>query len=157
MKILLVEDDSFKALSISDYIHEECKQAIITIASSLVDAIDSVNNENFDLILVDMGIPSHPTVAGGGSPMSLLTGGLDVLLELNSLGRADPCLIITQYPEIEISGNFYPVNCATEKILIHLSCVVMDCILYIEGSSEWKGALKKALNTVTGNYENLNT
>ncbi|MBF4437269.1 response regulator, partial [Vibrio anguillarum] len=108
--ILIIEDDSFKADSLEQFLIQYNSKADIKIAGSLAEAINSVNREVFDLILVDMAIPSHPSVAGGGAPTSLLTGGIDVLLELNYLNRKDPCIVVTQYPDIDISGKFYDLK-----------------------------------------------
>ncbi|KRP49566.1 response regulator [Pseudomonas poae] len=147
-KILLVEDDGFKAKSLIDFLGVEWPDATVITAPSLVDAVEALYEPIYDLILVDMAIPSHPAILGGGSPMSLLTGGLEVLLELRSMERNDPCIVITQYPEIEISGTFFSVHDAALKIRDRLECNVLGCIKYSEGSSEWKLPLKTLLEEV---------
>lgn len=153
IKILLIEDDGFKAKSICDFVNIMLINMDIKIVSSLVEAINSISQEVYDLVLVDMAIPSHPIVSGGGAPMSLLTGGLDVLLELNSLDRNDQCVIITQYPEIEISGQFFSVQRAGLEIKKQLNCDVLACIEYSEGADDWKKALGKVLKQ----YESFNS
>lgn len=141
MQVLLIEDDSFKEKSLTDFIGDLIDDVRITTAPSLVDAIEAVDVGPYDLILIDMAIPSHPIILGGGAPISLLTGGIEVLLELNSLDRSDPCVIITQYPDIEISGSFVHIDNATHEINSRLGCKVLDCILYSEDSGTWKAKL----------------
>lgn len=141
MQVLLIEDDSFKEKSITDYLFEVVPRVNITAAPSLVDAIDAIDQRSYDLILIDMAIPSHPTILGGGAPISLLTGGLEVLLELASLGRSDACAIITQYPDIEISGSLIHVSEASDAIKSNLGCEVLGCIQYSEDSGNWKNQL----------------
>lgn len=80
--VLIIEDDSFKANSVIELIKSLDKNATTYRIEPFVDAIELINKHTYDLVLVDMAIPSHPTIPGGGSPMSLLTGGLDVILEL---------------------------------------------------------------------------
>lgn len=145
MNFLLVEDDNFKARSIQDFISSILRNTKINITGSLVEAIDAINRDVYDFVIVDMAIPSHPTIPGGGAPMSLLTGGLDVLLELKALDRTDPCIIITQYPEIEISGKFFSIQQAGGEIKTHLNCDVLACIQYFEGAENWKSALGEVL------------
>lgn len=144
-KILLIEDDGFKAKSLIDFLCSSWIGVSIITAPSLVDAVEAINERVYDLILIDMAIPSHPAILGGGSPMSLLTGGLEVLLELKFLGRLDSCVVITQYPEIEISGTFFSVSEAAKKIRERLNCEVLECIKYSEGSGDWKLALGAVL------------
>lgn len=146
--VLIIEDDSFKANSLIEHIEYIIPDAVISIATNLTDAVEMVNNNIYSLIVLDMAIPSHPTVSGGGSPMSLLTGGLDILLELKELDRDDPCIIVTQYPDIEICENFYPLSKAKEEIKKLLDCDVVTCIAYSEGSAEWKVAITEELNRI---------
>lgn len=143
--VLIIEDDSFKANSLVEHIKHTIFDVTISIATNLTEAVEMVNNNTYALIVLDMAIPSHPTISGGGSPMSLLTGGLDILLELKELEREDPCVIVTQYPDIEICENFYPLNKAKEEIKKLLDCDVVTCIAYSEGSEEWKIAITKEL------------
>lgn len=148
MKVaLIVEDDEFKAKSLEDFILARNEFHKVNIASSLVEAIDALKAAEYGLIMIDMAIPSHPLKTGGGSPISLLTGGLEVLLELSSLERSDPCVIITQYPDVEISGKFYSLRKAKAEIERQLDCSVLLCIEYKEGSESWKVSLEKVLNS----------
>lgn len=142
-KILIIEDDEFKANNIRSFILSYYNSHTAEVVSSLVEAIDAIDRYIYALIIIDMSIPSHPLKIGEGSPVSLLTGGIDVLLELNSLERQDPCVIITQYPDIEISGEFYSVIQAKDAIKNKLDCTVLSCIQYKEGDDEWKKYLKQ--------------
>jgi CheY-like chemotaxis protein len=144
--VLIIEDDEFKANNIKELIVSSGIYSEISLVSSLVEAVEAVNKFDFALVLIDMAIPSHPVVSGGGAPMSLLTGGLEVLLELQSVEKSPPCVIITQYPDIEISGEFYTVDQAADEIKNQLGCTVLECIKYVEGNDSWKIALKKVLH-----------
>lgn len=145
MDIFIVEDDDFKSRRLKDFFFEKSPEAKIQESTSLVEAISEINNNVYDLILVDMAIPSHPINPGEGAPMSLLTGGLDILLEIKALERNDPCIIITQYHEIEISGELYPVDEASKAIKDMLDCDIVGCIEYSEDNSDWKNKLKDML------------
>jgi CheY-like chemotaxis protein len=147
MKILLIEDDEHKRQSIESALLDCRTDTTIFSVNSLCTAVECLDCGPFDLIVLDMAIPSHPPVAGEGSPVSLLTGGLDVLLELNSMGRSDPCIIITQYPEIEISHNFYPVFGAKYAILELLDYNVIDCVAYSDEDESWLIKFRKLLES----------
>lgn len=146
--ILIIEDDSFKADSLVQFLVGYYSDPEIKIAGSLAEAINIVNSDIFNLILVDMALPSHPSVIGGGSPTSLLTGGIDVLLELNYLERNDPCIVVTQYPDIDISGKFYDLTQAKIEFKTQLGCNVMACIEYKEEESSWQEHLKSILDNL---------
>ena len=147
-EVLIVEDDNFKKEALVDLIGSNVPNARIQCVADVSTAVAAINQSKFHLIIIDMALPSHPVVSGGGSPMSLLTGGLEVLLELNSLERTDHCIIVTQYPDIEIAGNFYALDAATAAIRENLSCNVIGCFQYAENSSDWSEALLRVLNTI---------
>lgn len=142
MNLLIIEDDDFKSKRLKDFFFTNAPGTKIKESSSLVQAISEINKKSYNLIIVDMAIPSHPINPGEGAPMSLLTGGLDILLEIKALGRNDPCIIITQYHEIEISGELYPIDKASKAIKDMLDCDVVGCIEYSEDHSDWKINLK---------------
>lgn len=137
MKALLVEDDEHKRVGIEQALREHGEATEVIVATSLYDAINALDIGPFDLVVLDMAIPSHPTAPGEGSPVSFLTGGLDVLLELSVRKRSDRCIIITQFPEIEISQVFYPISQATLAIKEQLDYEVIDCIAYTGESESW--------------------
>ncbi|WP_336024411.1 response regulator [Acinetobacter lwoffii] len=144
-KILLIEDDNFKAESLETFFSEFMFDCEIEIRTNLAESIEIINKQKFDWVMVDMSIPSHPIVSGEGAPVSFLTGGLDVILELQALGRSDKCIIVTQYPEIEICGQFFHINEATHQINVNLGCSIVGCIEYADNSTSWKQNLKVLL------------
>ncbi|MGO2419012.1 MAG: response regulator [Vibrio casei] len=146
--ILIIEDDSFKADSLSYYFEKQEKSYNISLVGSLSEATEIVNEREFDLILVDMAIPSHPSVAGGGSPTSLLTGGIDVLLELNYLNRSDPCVVVTQYPDIKIADIYYSLQEAPNVLKSELGCEVIACIEFKEDNNTWESTLNEIVNKI---------
>ncbi len=151
-EVLIIEDDNFKAISLKEFIDAHSEFDSVEIVSSLVEAIDAVNGKSFALILVDMAIPSHPVVPGGGSPISLLTGGIEVLLELGSLGREDPCIIITQYPDIEISGSFFSLQQAKSELKKNSIVPYLTVLNTTKGMKSGKSSCKRQLKIYENSY-----
>jgi CheY-like chemotaxis protein len=145
MNILIVEDDDYKLERIKFFVTTELGAASIKTSESLKEALEAISNDTFDLIFVDMAIPSHPSIAGQGTAVSFNTGGLEVIMELSAMGRDDPCIIITQYPDIEISGEYVPISLVKQKLPALLECEVAACVLYEEESDDWKVELRKVL------------
>jgi len=61
-KVLIVEDDIHKLDSLTAFIHQYLSNSEVMPATNLKDAIEAVDSYLFDLILIDMAIPSHATV-----------------------------------------------------------------------------------------------
>jgi len=148
MKVLLVEDDSFKFDIIEAYLKEKYSEIFILKAQSLFDAVKYIEECTFDLALVDMAIPSHTAVAGEGSPKSLLTGGIEVLLEMAYYNINAPCVVITQYPDIQISGITYTLEESKLILNENLECNVFTCVQFLENGFSWKKAIDLAIKEI---------
>lgn len=144
--VLLVEDDSFKSDAIQSLLKSIKSDTEFILSTSVANAVDAIKDTLFDLIILDMALPSHPVVAGGGAPLSWLTGGMEILFELQSLERSDNCVIITQYPDIEICGELYPVEKAAKAIFENYGIYVQSCLEYSQTSQAWRVALAKIFN-----------
>jgi DNA-binding NarL/FixJ family response regulator len=105
---------------------------------SLSTSTSLITSSDFDLAILDMSIHSHEPEAGAGSPFPLSSGGLDVLFEIVHSGKNIPCIILTQYPDIEIEGAPIAVEMAKQEILDKFNIQVAGCIRYLENDNKWK-------------------
>lgn len=140
IRCLIVEDDPFKMEGIRTYLKEVLSGRIdIVECKALNSATSLVTSSKFDLAILDMSIHSHELEAGAGSPFPLSSGGLDVLFEIvYSGGNTPPCIILTQYPDIEIEGIPVPVEFAQREILEKFDIQVAGCVRYVENDNRWK-------------------
>ncbi len=82
LKILLVEDDDFCAAVFEQMMHEMVTVlAFPTILSSLAEAVDQLNNEYYDLIIIDLGLPDSQ--------------GLDTLFKIKDVSPGIPIIILS--------------------------------------------------------------
>jgi CheY-like chemotaxis protein len=115
MKILIVEDDKHKSTDIIEFIISQgIDKSSVYLTESIADTVTYLASTIPDKIVLDMSLPSHTE----GSAIPLPNGGIEVLLELRYNGIVDlPILILTQYPQIEINKQFYPLNQSAEKLM----------------------------------------
>ncbi|MDE2623392.1 MAG: response regulator [Betaproteobacteria bacterium] len=138
-RCLIVEDDPFKMDSIRAHLkdffsgHQE-----IVECHALSTALSILGTSDFDLAIIDMSIHSHEPEAGAGSPFPLSSGGLDVLFEIDNSKCNTSCIILTQYPDIEIEGMPIPVENAQKEIFEKFGIRVAGCVRYIEDDNRWK-------------------
>lgn len=144
MKILLVEDDQFKQELIEGMLKERYSDAAISLARSVQQAVKLIRNNDYNLIILDIALPSHDSKAGGAQPISQPAGGIEVLLELSYEERADPVIIVTQYPEIEFNGRLYALAKARSALSRQISVNIRDVIFFNAQASAWRDQLRKA-------------
>jgi len=144
VRCLIVEDDPYKLNGIQTYLNSVFVGTLdISVCQALASATALLVSQNFDLAIIDMSIHSHEPEAGSGSPFPLSTGGLDVLFEIvhSENGTKTPCIILTQYPDIEIESLPIPVEQAKKEILDKFDIDVAGCVRYLEDDSQWKADL----------------
>jgi CheY-like chemotaxis protein len=148
VKCLVVEDDPHKLDGIQAYLNSVFPGTLdISVCQALASATALLGSQKFDLAIIDMSIHSHEPKAGSGSPFPLSSGGLDVLFEIvySESGCNTHCIILTQYPDIEIESLPIPVEQAKKEMLEKFDIEVAGCIRYLENDSQWKAELYSIL------------
>ena len=136
---LIVEDDQFKMEGIKTHLKDIFDSKIDIIeCHALSSATASLAEHEFHLAIIDMSIHSHDPKAGAGSPIPLSSGGLDVLFEIIFSQNQTQCIILTQYPDIDIESLPIPVDLAKAAILEKFDIEVAGCIRYLENDKQWK-------------------
>jgi len=120
----------------------------ISGCQSLASATKLLSENIYDLAIIDMSIHSHEPMAGAGSPFPLSSGGLDVLFEIVDTSPDTFCIILTQYPDIEIESLPIPVELAQQAILENFSIKVGGCVRYLEDDNQWKLEIARILGKI---------
>lgn len=80
MRILLVEDDTLLGKNLCKGLEQVYKYTVDWVTDGIM-ALNAINNENFDLVILDLGLPRKP--------------GLEVLKEIRQAQNKIPVLILT--------------------------------------------------------------
>jgi len=143
--VLLVEDDPFKEERLSGALRIAHPVSSIKVARTVQQAVELVRRTTYDLIILDMSLPSHEMRPGGAQPISQPSGGLEVLFELHYDERHDKVVIVTQYPEIEYEGRMYTLSAfpraMRRKIMVNVAAVVGFSLR----SDGWKKSFMEAV------------
>jgi DNA-binding NarL/FixJ family response regulator len=148
MDVLIVEDDPHKLAELEAFVLGRYPLQNVTHCQSLNTAVRTLDEKVFDLILLDMALPSHQLRPGNGPAVSLLSGGLEIVLELSYQGRPDPVIILTQHPEVAINGKLIPLRSVRSELMSQFSLNLIACIHYEYGKSAWKSKLDLALESL---------
>lgn len=146
MKILIVEDDSYKYSKVQAFLQDLISQSEFIHKDSVYGAVLYLRSEKPDLVILDMSLPSHPLVAGQGSPVSMPAGGIEVIMELKLLGKTDiHIVVLTQYPNVEIEDEYYSISQSQELIRELYGMERIEVIYYDNESADWSVKLRGAL------------
>jgi CheY-like chemotaxis protein len=145
MRILLVEDDEFKATDILKVLTDSLPSATVERAMSVTSALRAIDGNSFSLVILDMSLPTFELTGpgGGGSPQG--QGGLEVLRLARRLGNSSPFIVVTQYPDIEIDGLDVPLSAASKALRSRFEIDVKVCLLYEFDGDAWRDPLRDCL------------
>lgn len=145
MKILIVEDDAFKAEDIKTVILKEFRDCCIHIAKSFQSGCEIALTKPFDLLILDMSIPNFDICSEDHGGETLKNGGELIMRELIDEGRDFNAVILSQYETfagetIEQIDTRLKTLCQTKY---------MGWIKYSISNNDWQ---EKLFNTIKKCY-----
>jgi CheY-like chemotaxis protein len=146
MKALLIEDEEHKINDLSARLEGSgLLTAPLTLAKSVRQAVLQVSEKEFDLIVLDMALPtfSKEEVREGGVAQPV--GGVEVLRTLQVCGRRAAVIIVTQYPDLMISGTKIRLSSAGKSISKRYDQNVLGAVLYSFNERNWGSAFDQLL------------
>ncbi|MER8906647.1 hypothetical protein NKH99_03050 [Mesorhizobium sp. M0854] len=148
MNVLLVEDDPFKEEAIGVALKEVVVVERLVCARAVQTAVESVCATSYDLIILDIALPSHDRALGVGNPKSMPSGGVEVLLELNRLRRSDAVLIVTQYPEVEIWGELVRLPEVIGRLSEEISVNLIGILHFDQSNANWRASFARFIGGI---------
>jgi len=142
MKIILVEDDEYKAEQIKGFLeHMDCK---VTIEKSYKSGMQSLVSKEWNFVLLDMTIPSFEYSNIHSSSRNRKFGGRDILNEMKRKNIGIPTAVITQYSvfgEEEIS-----LEELNAELLRDFSDIYKGIVFYNASALDWQEHLLSIIN-----------
>lgn len=131
-KILLVEDEVHKRDELTDCLKGFYKDsATLETVDSVHAAFWSISVDRFDLIILDMALPTFSADGGAterGHDQAL--GGVEVLRALKSQCVSTQVILITQYPDITVGGTRIKISAAPDVLRKRYGQDVVGSVLY---------------------------
>ncbi|MER8406825.1 hypothetical protein [Mesorhizobium sp. M0768] len=147
--LLLVEDEEHKTNDLLRRL-EVAGFGKPTVATGVRDAVLAVMQRPFDLIVLDMALPTFAkgeVASAGGVAQSM--GGIEILRALKSSGAKANLIIVTQYPEILINGEKIRLSALPRLLTARYGQNVLGSILYSFKTPEWEKSFDAALWRLT--------
>ena len=142
-RVLIVEDDNFKANDLCVLIGNA---NIMTVVGSVRDAVVRVFDEKFDLILLDMSLPTFRSDLSSAGGTSQAQGGVEVLRAIRSKGAETPVILVSQYPDLEMDGKFLSLISSPPILSERYGINVVGAVLYDFQDRAWADQLEKVLS-----------
>lgn len=148
LSLLLVEDDSPKRKAIEQLIAEYLPNSRMVSVHSLSTAINAIENNVFDIAVVDMSLPTYDFAIdkeGGGQPEGF--GGSEILRFIESESPTTGCIIVTQYQEFsdKSAGTSKRIEELIEELTDEFHDILFGVFHYSGQRGVWRDELRLAL------------
>lgn len=154
MRVLVIEDDEFKAKQIVPFLNAELEHAEISVARSVTGGVRALTGNQFDVIVLDMSLPTYDVGPGEPGGRSQGFGGKEILGHLGRLGVVLPVVVLTQYRTFDSGREQYDLNKLRKMLQSEYPQTFRDIVHYNSATEQWKVDLRTSLAHAIGGSAN---
>lgn len=151
MKLLLIEDDPNKAKNIEDFLNENFLGIEIWISRSYQSGIKSLIEEKFDLVLLDMQLPTFDIKSGEDGHKFRRMAGFDILREIKRKNKITKVIIVTQFETFGEGDTYLDLNGLKKELKKYFPESYVDTVFYDAKFLSWRDNLKNIINQISRN------
>ena len=149
MKTILIEDDSKKIDDITDFMKNKLKSTVFVVKESYQSGIKEILTNDYDLLLLDMSIPTFdktPVESGGHYEKF---GGYKVLRELTRKKRAIKAILITMFDDFGESDISVTVNQIDDSLKQEFPDIFLGSVFYHARENKWQNDLMNIIDKIS--------
>lgn len=146
---LLVEDEGPKLAHIRRFMMESFSNVRTVDARSVSTALDIIEDELFDLLLLDMSLPTFDVGHGehGGRPQGF--GGIEILRHIEMAGLELPTIVLTGYEAFpDEAGTLIDLNTLRERLKEEFQETVVAVVHFNSSLDDWKASLRPVIERI---------
>jgi DNA-binding response OmpR family regulator len=143
MNILIIEDFKPKLEHIISYVKKIVESPFIDERYSFQSGLKSILEKDYDLILLDMSLPTYDIEATEKGGVKRPFAGREILRQMNKKSIIVPVIVITQFDYFGDDDSKMSLNELTEQLKSFSN--FKGTIVY-NAKFDWKNELKKIIN-----------
>lgn len=147
MRLLLVEDDALKSDRIIDFLRREYPNADIDIQRSYQSGLKAAERAQFDLLILDMTLPTFDVGPRIREGRSRTMGGRELMRKLKLKGIPLKAVVVTQFSTFGEGPSAINFDTLMEECEAELSGVFCGGVSYKASSSIWMSELKALIHS----------
>lgn len=149
-RILIIEDDDTKATAVESLVSDTLIGPCLSRAHSYQSGVKSLLDGVFDLILLDMTMPTFDVGKNepGGKPQPF--AGRNVLDQIARHDITTKVVVITQFETFGVGRQFVDIIGLDERLKLAYPRVYEGIIYYHAAQSQWRADLQQKLVSLVG-------
>lgn len=146
---LLVEDEGPKVAHIHRFMRHSFSKITVAHAKSVSTALDAIDDERFDLLLLDMSLPTFDVGQGehGGRPQGF--GGIEILRHISMAGLSLPTIVLTGYEAFpDETGALIDLNTLRIRLIEEFPHNIEAVLRFNSSLDDWKISLRQVVERI---------
>jgi CheY-like chemotaxis protein len=150
MKLLIVEDEGPKLRNVRSLADELGLFSIISEARSVGSALKTLRHDTFDMVLLDMSLPTFDIGNGesGGRPQGF--GGQEVLRYMSRYKLQTPVIVVTAFEAFAEQGKAIDLKALERSLSSEHAATFRGVVLYNTMFSTWRDSLRDLVTSTLG-------
>lgn len=145
MKIIMIEDNEHKRKKLKDFILSFDVEIVIEEASSYTTGLDKCLNNSYDLLILDMTMPTYDKSSTESGGRFRTYGGKDIVRKLKRKNKNIPFIIVSQYPKFNENSKTLSLQELGNMLESYVPTYYLATIFYDTSSSNWKKTLEEEI------------
>jgi DNA-binding NarL/FixJ family response regulator len=147
-KIILIEDDSKKIEDIKEYVTKQLECETFIVKESYQSGIREIFRSDYDLLLLDMSIPTFDkTPVESGGPYEKF-GGYKVLREIIRKKRPVKTILITMFDDFGESDLSITLSQIDQSLKEEFASIYLGSVFYHARENKWREDLKTIIQAI---------
>ena len=138
MRVLLVEDIEYKRDKVITLLKSLSEEIILDIAKSYVTGVNAIIDNSYDLVILDMSLPTYdkgPTENGG---RFRVYGGKDIIRKIMRTSNCPEVVVLTQHTTFGEVGEQKNTDTLSEELKNIMGGKFSGIINYDTTKPQWK-------------------
>ncbi|MBD9573695.1 response regulator [Pseudomonas sp. PDM23] len=157
MRLLLVEDEGPKAEKIVSCLLRGLDEPDIHVAKSVRSALKRLDQIPYDLVVLDMSLPTFDVSEDehGGRPQGF--GGVEVMRDMINYEVRTPVIVVTAYEHFIADGDEElahgkesTIKELRDELCLEFSEIFIELIKYDTFTDEWQAQLLESIGDIEG-------
>lgn len=138
MKIMIIEDNEHKRKKIKDFIDNLDEPISLEEAYSYTSGLKKCLNDVFDLLIIDMTMPTYDKSSTESGGRFRTYGGKEIIRQLKRKNKELPFVVVSQYSKFSDNTETLSLEDISEQLKAISPKFYIDTVLYDTSSSNWK-------------------
>lgn len=146
MNILIIEDDPLKSTQLAEVLKQIYTVANITETRSFQSGLKQVVEGRWDLVVLDMTLPTYDQEFGEDGGRIRTFGGMDIFDEIDRRALAIKVIVVTQFPAFGEGPERKTLEELATELKRDYAALYLGIVYYHPSQSDWKARMHELLS-----------